>query len=325
MDSNVRKRPGWQNTANFRSVTLQVSILCSFYQLFLCVESFRNIRSFKHKVFSQYISVMSRPSTSRGLESDEESQEQASSFATKSWKGNPSRLAAGSVISAADSNTGSTVVSVKSLRRPEAIAEIPVLSEEQKLRAMLGFKDEDANKVGLLICSTCTSCFRGDWFSLCLQKSIFLREDFCGACGVQHSNPAVTDFPHHKQLDTCDEHFAIPALTIRSRVPNIQNYIYQLLDVYPLCEACLNCLREQSHLRDRYAGVYQETPLEILFATYGALIVVNLHPWYSIVLDRFKLRYWPYWIGLFLIALCSYVLAVLVLPLFILTLSVHLA
>jgi hypothetical protein len=42
---------------------------------------------------------------------------------------------------------GSTVVSVKSLRKPEVIAELPVLSEEEKLRAMLGFKDEDVNKV----------------------------------------------------------------------------------------------------------------------------------------------------------------------------------
>jgi hypothetical protein len=53
----------------------------------------------------------------------------------------------GSVKTAGGSVSGSTVLSVKSLRRPEVIAELPVLSDEQKLRAMLGFRDEDANKV----------------------------------------------------------------------------------------------------------------------------------------------------------------------------------
>lgn len=97
---------------------------------------------------------MSRPSTSRGLESDDDIDERSSSsgILPKIKKGKPSRcLGGGSVISAASNKSGSTVVSVKSLRRPEVIAELPVLSDEQKLRSMLGFKDEDINKV----CAMC--------------------------------------------------------------------------------------------------------------------------------------------------------------------------
>jgi hypothetical protein len=100
----------------------------------------------------QFSTDMSRPSTSRGLESDDDDREEQSSIAisTKFKKGKPSRCAGGSVKSGA-STTGSTVISVKSLRRPEVIAELPVLSEEQKLRAMLGFRDEDVNKVILIL------------------------------------------------------------------------------------------------------------------------------------------------------------------------------
>jgi hypothetical protein len=114
---------------------------------------------------------MSRPSTSRGMESDDDTSAIASarsasvsecvSATVRPWKSKPSRLAgagAGSLCSLSSlagggigggsgSNMGSTVVSVKSLRKPEVIAELPVLSEEEKLRAMLGFKDEDVNKV----------------------------------------------------------------------------------------------------------------------------------------------------------------------------------
>ena len=87
-----------------------------------------------------------RPSTSRGLEENEEKEEK-SPFKNR-LKKLPSRLlkGGGSVVSEV-SSCGDTVVSVKSLRKPEVIAELPVLTEEQKLRAMLGFRDEDFNKV----------------------------------------------------------------------------------------------------------------------------------------------------------------------------------
>ena len=99
---------------------------------------------------------------------------------------------------------------VKQLRcrkRPDVLADIGVPTEEARTRALLGYVDTT-------------------------QTNIFNREDFCGACGIQHPN-------------------------------------YPLLDCYPLCESCLNCLREQSALRKRFEGTVQDTPLEICFATYG--------------------------------------------------------
>lgn len=138
-----------------------------------------------------------RPSTSRGPTPESDSKS-VKSLNSKSSSANSSGKTA-----------VSTVVSIKSMRVTEVFPEIPKLTEEQKLRLMLGFKDEDSNK-----------------------NSIFEREDFCGACGVQHPNPS-------------------------------------LLDTYPFCEACTNCMRDQSHLRERYKNIDPETPLEILFATYG--------------------------------------------------------
>jgi hypothetical protein len=102
-------------------------------------------------------------------------------------------------------------IKINSLRKPKQVEDIGVVTEEMKLRAMLGYKDENP---GL---------------------NPMLREEFCGACGFQHPN-------------------------------------YLLLDIYSTCLNCLNCLREHSHLRRRYAGIPQETPLEILFATYGDLV-----------------------------------------------------
>ena len=65
-----------------------------------------------------------------------------------------------------------------------------------------------------------------------MQPSFLTREDFCGACGVRHPNPS-------------------------------------LLDLYPLCANCLNCMRYPSALRRQYEGTLQTTALEIVFATYG--------------------------------------------------------
>lgn len=63
-------------------------------------------------------------------------------------------------------------------------------------------------------------------------EPLYLREDFCGVCGIQHSNPAV-------------------------------------LDMYPYCAICAHTLREPCVLRKRYLGVLPKQPLEVLYATYG--------------------------------------------------------
>ena len=97
--------------------------------------------------------------------------------------------------------------SLRASKRPAVLEDIGVPTESARLSAMLGHVDTT-------------------------QANIFMREDFCGACGIQHPN-------------------------------------YPLLDTYPLCESCLNCLREQSVLRKRYEGTVQDTPLEICFASYG--------------------------------------------------------
>jgi hypothetical protein len=98
--------------------------------------------------------------------------------------------------------------SLRSVKQPLALPELGILSEETKHLAMLGFVDTKP------------------------ENNIYMREDFCGACGIQHPN-------------------------------------YKLLDTYSLCESCLNCLRDHSVLRKRFEGIAPECPLEILFATYG--------------------------------------------------------
>ena len=62
--------------------------------------------------------------------------------------------------------------------------------------------------------------------------SIYAREEYCGACGIKHTNP-------------------------------------DLLDLYPNCENCQNCIRSHAHLRQQYAGKPPECPLEIIIASYG--------------------------------------------------------
>ena len=66
----------------------------------------------------------------------------------------------------------------------------------------------------------------------CGTASIYLREEYCGACGIKHTNPA-------------------------------------LLDLYPNCENCQNCIRSHAHLRQRYVNKAPECPLEIIIAAYG--------------------------------------------------------
>ena len=63
-------------------------------------------------------------------------------------------------------------------------------------------------------------------------EPLYMREDFCGVCGIQHSNPDA-------------------------------------LDMYPYCSICAHTLREPCVLRKRYVGVVAKQPLEILYATYG--------------------------------------------------------
>lgn len=62
--------------------------------------------------------------------------------------------------------------------------------------------------------------------------SVNYREEFCGACGIIHTQP-------------------------------------DLLNVYTSCKSCHSVLREPSEMRRMYADVNPKDPLEILFATYG--------------------------------------------------------
>ena len=62
--------------------------------------------------------------------------------------------------------------------------------------------------------------------------NVFYREEFCGACGIIHSQP-------------------------------------DLLHVYTSCKSCHSVLREPSTLRKMFQDVEMTDPLEILFATYG--------------------------------------------------------
>lgn len=93
---------------------------------------------------------------------------------------------------------------------PPALPEIQALSEEDKLLAMLG---HTTTKSG--------------------AKAPYLyREDFCGACGLQHLRP-------------------------------------DLMDMYPFCASCYNTLREPNALRLRWNKVANKDPLEICMATFG--------------------------------------------------------
>lgn len=86
------------------------------------------------------------------------------------------------------------------------------VTDEDKLLAMLGYKDLNRSEGP--------------------DGKIYYREEFCGACGIIHSNPDV-------------------------------------LDTYYTCMACHCVIREPSLLRQRYRNVKPETVLEILSASYG--------------------------------------------------------
>lgn len=133
-----------------------------------------------------------RPSTSRG----------PSEMMSESLFGLGDELSARSV-----SSNNTAGISLRSIKQVEELEEFEELTEEKRLRIMLGEVDTTLS-------------------------NIYMREDYCGACGIQHPN-------------------------------------YRLLDTYPLCESCLNCLRDHSHLRNRYKPIPQVVPLEICFASYG--------------------------------------------------------
>lgn len=118
-------------------------------------------------------------------------------------------------------NAGVSVLTSQS-SRPGTVATVntddPTVSTFSKVTehdlqlARLGYKD--LNKV----CGT--------------DGIFYYREEFCGACGILHSNPEV-------------------------------------LDTYTNCEKCQCVVREPSVLRKRVDHTRQRVPLEILFATYG--------------------------------------------------------
>jgi hypothetical protein len=143
-----------------------------------------------------------RPSTSRG----------PSEMMSETITGSSDLL---SVHSSSTATTGT--ISLKSIKNVEEVEELEELSEEKKLRIMLGEVDTSS------------------------ATNIYMREDYCGACGIQHPN-------------------------------------YRLLDTYYLCESCLNCLRDHSHLRNRYKPIPQVVPLEICFATYGTSSCDSIPP-----------------------------------------------
>jgi hypothetical protein len=126
-------------------------------------------------------------------------------------------ITGGSDLSSVHSAASSATISLKSIKHVQEVEELEELTEEKKFRIMLGEIDTSA------------------------ATNIYMREDYCGACGIQHPN-------------------------------------YRLLDTYYLCESCLNCLRDHSHLRNRYKPIPQTIPLEICFATYGLSFDVSLTP-----------------------------------------------
>lgn len=107
------------------------------------------------------------------------------------------------------SSSKKSLESLRSLKKAQAAVKFDDITEEDRYLAMLGYKLEGK-----------------------MTNPLNYREDYCGACGVQHLNP-------------------------------------NMLDLYPNCVNCQNCLRDYAHLRDRYKGVVQLEPLEILTASYG--------------------------------------------------------
>jgi hypothetical protein len=98
----------------------------------------------------------------------------------------------------------------RKLQKAMAAEPVQELTEEDKLLAMLGHK-------------TTVSGARAPYL---------YREDFCGACGLQHAYPG-------------------------------------LMDMFPFCANCVCALREPAHLRDRMKDVPQTVPLEIIIGSYG--------------------------------------------------------
>jgi hypothetical protein len=96
----------------------------------------------------------------------------------------------------------------------EMAQNLPPVSKEDMYLAMLGHKDllsmEDPHRPGVKL----------------------FREEFCGACGVIHPNPAV-------------------------------------LDVYGLCPSCFSELRPGRDLREKMRHERPRMALDVLFATYG--------------------------------------------------------
>lgn len=101
---------------------------------------------------------------------------------------------------------------------PAAAPSVPIslefsrVSEEDRLLAMLGYKDLNR--------------------SIGPDGSVFYREEFCGACGIIHSNPDV-------------------------------------LDTFTNCKSCHGVIREPATLRTRFSKIKQIDRLEVLSATYG--------------------------------------------------------
>jgi hypothetical protein len=86
------------------------------------------------------------------------------------------------------------------------------ITEEDRYLAMLGYKDlnREQGTGGVM----------------------FYREEFCGGCGIIHSNPDV-------------------------------------LDCFTNCLSCYSVIREPAVLRRKYAVAKQDQPFQIFFATYG--------------------------------------------------------
>ncbi len=94
----------------------------------------------------------------------------------------------------------------------EISSELSKITQEDRYLAMLGYKDLNKEY--------------GD------GGVLFFREEFCGACGIIHSNPTV-------------------------------------LDTFGNCQCCNSVIREPSVLRKKYATTTQTMPMDIFFASYG--------------------------------------------------------
>lgn len=135
-----------------------------------------------------------------------------------------------SVNSTVDSSLGQS----RSIKKPIDPYDVPPISKEDQMRAMLGTKNIQLSSLYLFLILDSMPTLGYKTTTTGTMQPYLFREDFCASCGMQHPNP-------------------------------------RFLDIYFMCYSCCNTLREPASLRKRYKGTIQESKLDILCATYGGL------------------------------------------------------